>query len=46
MQRLREEHLGIRNADGTTPEVLFSGTLKGGGGSITTSKNGMNFHSH
>ena len=36
----------MRNIDGTTPEVLFSGTMKPGGTNVTKNINGANFLSH
>lgn len=36
----------MRNTDGTTPEVLFSGTMKPGGTNLTRNINGANFLSH
>ena len=36
----------MRNTDGTTPEVLFTGTMKVGGTNISRNVNGANFLSH
>tara|TARA_B110000285_G_scaffold228736_1_gene292192 strand:+ start:193 stop:303 length:111 start_codon:yes stop_codon:yes gene_type:complete len=36
----------MRNTDGTTPEVLFSGTMKPGATNLTTNINGANFLTH